>query len=60
MNSSASTDFDPAVFLANAGPGRRIISVKPKERFFSQGELADSVFYLQKGRAKVNCSVACR
>lgn len=53
MSSSASTNFDVAVFLANAGLGRRIVSVKPKERFFSQGDLADSVFYLQKGRAQV-------
>ena len=27
--------------------------MKAKEAFFSQGELADSVFYLQKGRAKI-------
>jgi CRP/FNR family cyclic AMP-dependent transcriptional regulator len=45
--------FDAAAFLANAGLGRRIIQVAPKEAFFSQGDPADSVFYLQKGRAKV-------
>lgn len=45
--------FDTAAFLANAGLGRRIIELKPKETFFSQGDMADSVFYLQKGRAKV-------
>jgi CRP/FNR family transcriptional regulator, cyclic AMP receptor protein len=46
--------FDPADFLANAGLGRRVVQLKPKEVFFSQGDLADSVFYLQKGRAKLN------
>src|SRR5450631_1004896 len=45
--------FDSAAFLANAGLGRRIIELKPKETFFCQGDPADSVFYLQKGRARV-------
>jgi len=45
--------FDGADFLANAGLGRRIIELEPKETFFSQGDLADTVFYLQRGRAKL-------
>jgi CRP/FNR family cyclic AMP-dependent transcriptional regulator len=45
--------FDVAAFLASAGLGRRIIQLAPKDAFFSQGDPADSVFYLQKGRAKV-------
>ena len=45
--------FNPASFLANAGLGRTIIELKPKETFFCQGDPADSVFYLQKGRARV-------
>jgi CRP/FNR family transcriptional regulator, cyclic AMP receptor protein len=45
--------FDAATFLANAGLGRRIVQLPPKEPFFSQGDPADSIFYLQKGRAKV-------
>lgn len=45
--------FSPAEFLATSGLGRRIVRFKPRENFFSQGEPADSVFYLQKGRAKV-------
>jgi CRP/FNR family cyclic AMP-dependent transcriptional regulator len=45
--------FDCASFLANAGLGRRIVEFRPKETFFAQGDPADSVFYLQKGRAKV-------
>jgi CRP/FNR family transcriptional regulator, cyclic AMP receptor protein len=45
--------FDVAAFLANAGLGRRIVQLKPKQAFFSQGNPADSVFYLQKGRAKL-------
>ena len=47
------TQFDSAAFLANAGLGRTIIELKTTETFFCQGDPADSVFYLQKGRAKV-------
>ncbi len=45
--------FDATEFLANAGLGRRIVQLTPKQPFFSQGDPADSVFYLQKGRAKI-------
>jgi CRP-like cAMP-binding protein len=45
--------FNSATFLANSGLGRTIIELKPKETFFCQGDTADSVFYLQKGRARV-------
>ena len=45
--------FDAGVFLAQAGLGRRIVELAPKQPFFSQGDPADSVFYLQKGRAKL-------
>jgi len=47
------TKFDTATFLANAGLGRTIVALKPEQAFFSQGDAADSVFYLQKGRARV-------
>jgi len=46
-------EFDVAAFLATAGLGRRMIELAPKDAFFSQGDPADSIFYLQKGRAKV-------
>jgi len=45
--------FDAAAFLATAGLGRRIVQLAPKQTFFIQGDPADSVFYLQKGRARV-------
>ena len=45
--------FDLAVFLTNAGLGRRIVQLRAKETFFSQGTAADSIFYLQRGRAKL-------
>jgi CRP-like cAMP-binding protein len=45
--------FDPAAFLSSAGLGRRIVELQSKEIFFSQGDPADSIFYLQNGRAKL-------
>ena len=45
--------FDLAAFLATAGVGRRIVQLKPKQVFFSQGSAADAIFYLQTGRAKL-------
>jgi CRP/FNR family cyclic AMP-dependent transcriptional regulator len=45
--------FDALAFLAKAGLGRKIIQLKPKQAFFSQGGRADSIFYLQSGRAKL-------
>ena len=53
MSESKPTTFDPATFLANAGLGRKIVQLKPKDTFFSQGDPADCIFYLQKGRAKL-------
>jgi CRP/FNR family transcriptional regulator, cyclic AMP receptor protein len=47
------TAFDAATFLASSGLGRRIAQFKPKQCLFSQGDPADSIFYLQKGRAKL-------
>jgi CRP/FNR family transcriptional regulator, cyclic AMP receptor protein len=45
--------FDASAFLAHAGLGRTIVQLKPKQAFFSQGGTADSIFYLQSGRAKL-------
>ena len=45
--------FDVAAYLMSAGLGRRIVELGPKQAFYSQGDPADSVFYLQKGRARV-------
>jgi CRP-like cAMP-binding protein len=46
--------FDPRTFLANAGIGRTIHQYRPKQDIFSQGERADTVFYVQEGRVKLS------
>ena len=53
MKKSIKPQFDPAAFLANAGLGRTIVELKPTQTFFCQGDVANSVYYLQKGRARV-------
>jgi CRP-like cAMP-binding protein len=45
--------FDLATFLEEAGVGRTVVHLKPMQVFFSQGSLANSIFYLRKGRAKL-------
>jgi CRP-like cAMP-binding protein len=45
--------FDPVAFLAVAGIGRRLMHLKPGNSFFAQGSVADCVYYLQSGRAKI-------
>jgi CRP-like cAMP-binding protein len=47
------SNFDHVSFLASAGLGRTIVELKPNQTFYRQGDAADSVFYLQKGRAKI-------
>jgi CRP/FNR family cyclic AMP-dependent transcriptional regulator len=53
MGAVETTPFDAAVFLATTGPGRKVVRLKAKRIFFSQGDPADCVFYLQSGRAKL-------
>jgi len=45
--------FDLATFLEEAGVGRKLVHLQPKQVFFSQGSPADSIFYLRTGRAKL-------
>lgn len=47
------TGFDLSSFLTQHGVGRRVLEIKPREAFFSQGEPAETVFYINKGRAKL-------
>jgi CRP/FNR family transcriptional regulator, cyclic AMP receptor protein len=53
MNQEANKAFDTARYLASEGQGRKIVRIKAKQHFFAQGSPADSVFYLQSGRAKL-------
>src|SRR4029450_2205083 len=45
--------FDPEVFLATVGGGRTVSNYRKDEAVFLQGDPADAVFYIQKGKVKV-------
>jgi len=49
----SSPDFDAASFLAQPGDGRSIAKYRKNQVVFSQGDPADAVFYIQKGKLKV-------
>jgi CRP/FNR family cyclic AMP-dependent transcriptional regulator len=50
-----STDaFDPQSFLAEAGDGRTITKYAKNQTVFSQGDAADAVFFVQKGKVKIS------
>jgi CRP-like cAMP-binding protein len=50
---AANIQFDPRRFLSKAGNARTISHYRANEIVYSQGDPADSVFYLQDGTAKV-------
>ncbi|AFL89114.1 cAMP-binding protein [Terriglobus roseus DSM 18391] len=45
--------FDADSFLATAGVGRKLLQFKTGQPFFTQGDAADSIFYVQHGRIKI-------
>ena len=45
--------FDPNIFLATIGEGRKLMTVAKKKSIFTQGDAADAVFYIQKGKVRL-------
>jgi CRP/FNR family cyclic AMP-dependent transcriptional regulator len=50
------SDFDPKQFLAKVGSGKTVLEFKKNENVFAQGDIADTVFYIQKGKVKLTVS----
>ena len=53
MKKAQPNDFDAQAFLAKVGEGKTVLAFHKNETVFSQGDAADAIFYIQKGRAKV-------
>ena len=53
MNGKAKPPFDPKAFLAKANGGRTISKYRKNQIVFSQGALADAVFYIRDGQVKI-------
>jgi CRP-like cAMP-binding protein len=49
----AKPNFDPESFLATVNGGRSVSHYQKHQRIFSQGDPADAVFHIQKGKVKV-------
>ena len=45
--------FDPKTFLAKVGEGKTISKYQKDQIVFSQGQVADAVFYIQQGKIKL-------
>ena len=50
----ANGHFAPMEFLAKVGAGRTIAEVTKGESIFAQGDVANAVFYVQKGRIRIS------
>jgi CRP/FNR family transcriptional regulator, cyclic AMP receptor protein len=50
---TATRPFDPLAFLGRAGAGKTIEKYEKNQKIFSQGDVADAVFFIQKGKVKI-------
>jgi CRP/FNR family transcriptional regulator, cyclic AMP receptor protein len=53
MGEPANDEFDAKVFIAKVGAGKKILEFHKNQHVFEQGDVADTVFYIQKGRVKL-------
>ncbi|HUS19599.1 MAG TPA: Crp/Fnr family transcriptional regulator [Terriglobales bacterium] len=53
VGAALKSGFDPLGFLAKAGLGKSTIERKKGEVVFAQGDVANSIFYIQKGQVKI-------
>ena len=52
------TVFDAEAFLAKAGLGRKIVTLRKNDVAFAQGDPADAIFFVQKGELRVTVTSA--
>ena len=45
--------FEPKKFLATIGQGRKVVAVPSKQSIYTQGDVADAVFYIQAGKVRL-------
>ena len=53
LRKSGRASFDPKNFLAKVGGGKTILKCEKDEIVFLQGDVADAIFYIQKGKIKL-------
>jgi CRP/FNR family transcriptional regulator, cyclic AMP receptor protein len=47
-------EFNPSTFLATIGEGRTSLTIPNRQEIFTQGDAADAVFYIQKGKVRLS------
>jgi CRP/FNR family cyclic AMP-dependent transcriptional regulator len=45
--------FDPRAFLRDAGSGKTVERYEKNQKIYSQGDIADAVFFIQRGKVKM-------
>jgi CRP/FNR family transcriptional regulator, cyclic AMP receptor protein len=53
VKKTGKASFDPKLFLAKVGEGKTISKYGKGQIVFSQGQVADAVFYIQQGKIKL-------
>ena len=53
MKRKGKEQFDPNSFLARTGAGRVLAEYKKNDQIFLQGDPAEAIFYIQKGKVKL-------
>src|SRR5438270_12854689 len=49
----AKNAFDPQICLSVVGKGKTVSKYRKGQVIFAQGDVADTIYYLQRGRVKV-------
>ena len=53
MDEVSRISFSTQKYLSSPGQGRKLVRLKAKDSFYSQGGTSDSIFYIISGRAKL-------
>jgi CRP/FNR family cyclic AMP-dependent transcriptional regulator len=53
LRSSSNQSFDPEAFLGRVDVGKTIGKYEKNQKIFSQGDVADGVFFIRKGKVKI-------
>ena len=53
MGKTAKNGFNPRAFLAKVGDGKTMSKYRKDQTIFTQGDIADTIYYIQKGKVKI-------
>jgi CRP/FNR family transcriptional regulator, cyclic AMP receptor protein len=53
MGKATKNEFNPKVFLAKVGTGKKIARYGKDQAIFAQGDAAETIFYVQEGKVKI-------